>query len=134
MTTDITGYNDELEVVLLEYKDKQFRLGISTFRDETYISVREWYQDFEGSFSPSTNGFIMPYTLHSSSNLFNGLKTVLAQAETLSEVENEGLEELVKQTQIFALISKELGITTMDKVDILESDLENRTITLGVRE
>lgn len=132
MSTDITGSTDLLEVVLLEYKDRQYRLGITSFRGQTYLSVREWYQDFEGNFAPSNNGFIMPYTLHSTAALYKGLDTVLAKAETLTDVKESKLEELVKQTELFALVSKELGISTLDRLEILESDLDKRTITLGV--
>ena len=126
-------HNDLLDVVLLEYKGKQFRLAITEFRSVLYLSVREWYQDFEGDFKPSTNGFTMPYNLHSTAALYNGLIAVLSKAETLSEVQKSDVEELVKQTQLFALVSKELGISTTDKLEILESDLDNRTITLGVK-
>lgn len=123
---------DLIDVVLLEYKEKQFRLAISEFRGELYLSVREWYMSFEGDFKPTTNGFTIPYNLHSTSALYNGLTAILSRAETLSEVKKSNVEELVKQTRLFALVSKELGITTTDKIEILESDLENRTITLGV--
>jgi hypothetical protein len=125
-------HNELVNVVLLEYKQKQFRLEISEFRGSLYLSIREWYQGFEGNFQPSNNGFTIPYTLHSTSALYNGLVTVLSKAETLSEVKKSNVEELVKQTQLFALVSKELGISTSDKIEILESDLDNRTITLGV--
>lgn len=56
------------------------------FRDKHYISIREYYLDFEGEFSPSKNGVTLPYSLHTTSRLFKAFADILSDAEVLHEV------------------------------------------------
>ena len=67
-------------------KGIQYRFTISEFRNNNYIGVRHWIQDYEGDFIPTKNGFTMPYTLHTTSGLLKSLMAVLAKAEVLNEV------------------------------------------------
>lgn len=67
-------------------KGVQYRFTISEFRETYYIGVREWYQDFDGEFAPSNNGFTLPYSLHTVARLFSALSEVLSKGEVLTEV------------------------------------------------
>lgn len=116
-------YTDLLDIVILENPSKgiQYRLAISEFRGTLYLGVREWYADFENRFSPTSNGFSMPYTLHSSSALFQALKTLLSQAETLEEVkENKDFQEaLIKRAEL----ADQISLVTAVPVEILPTIL-----------
>jgi hypothetical protein len=80
------GHEDLLDVVLLERDGVQYRLSISEFRESYYLSIREWYLDFEEEWKPSRNGFSMPYNLNSTARLFHSLESLLSQAEVLEEI------------------------------------------------
>ena len=79
-------FSDLLHVPLCIHKGKQYFLTISEFRETHYISIREYYMDEYEEWLPTPNGFSMPYTLESSSNLFSALVSLLSRAEVLTEV------------------------------------------------
>lgn len=120
----LAEYNDLLDLIILENPQKgiQYRLAISEFRGVLYLGVREWYADFENKFSPTSNGFSMPYTLHSSSALFQALKSLLSQAETLEEVKENTLvrDDLIKR----ATIADQISLVTAIPLEFLHSSLE----------
>lgn len=105
--------NDLIDVVIFENpaKDIQYRFSISEFRGVTYLSIREWYKDFEGHFAPSNNGITVPYLLHTCSGLFNAFVTTLSKAEVLTEVaySNEYVTMLQEQAELYAKVSKLIG-------------------------
>jgi hypothetical protein len=84
----LQGHTDLVESVILENdtKDIQYRFTISEFRGVHYISIREWYLDFEGEYSPSKNGVTLPYSLHTTTRLYKALTGILSDAEVLDEV------------------------------------------------
>lgn len=104
---------DLIDVVLFENKEKQiqYRFTISEFRDVNYLSIREWYQDFEGHYAPSSNGVTLPYSLHLTSSLYWGLASLLSKAEVLGEVKQykEFVAELQSQAEIHSALTKLLG-------------------------
>mgnify|MGYP006143746255 FL=1 len=85
------GFTDVAEHIIIENEAKgiQYRFTISTFRDKTYMGIREWYMNFEGEYAPSKNGVTLPYSLHTTSRLYNALKSTLSTAEVLDEVIEE---------------------------------------------
>lgn len=109
LNNSLAGHSDLLDIVLLELPDKgvQYRLSITEFYGVTYISVREWYASFDGGFAPTSNGFNMPYNLHSSSALFHTLKSLLSKAETLSVVEEDTgfMSALLKKAELVDTMS-----------------------------
>tara|TARA_Y100001938_G_scaffold134347_1_gene194695 strand:- start:117 stop:413 length:297 start_codon:yes stop_codon:yes gene_type:complete len=83
----LSGHSDLMDVVLLEKDGVQYRLSVSEFRESKYLSVREWYMDFEEEWKPSKNGFTMPYNLNSTAALYAGLHSLLSKAEVLHLIE-----------------------------------------------
>lgn len=79
-------HHDLTDVIIGERDGVQYRFSVSEFRESYYLSVREWYLDFDEEWKPSKNGFTMPYNLASVSKLFAALAQLLADAEVLNEV------------------------------------------------
>lgn len=84
----LEGHNDLLESILFENPNKgiQYRLSITEFRGNNYLSIREYYQDFEGEWMPTKNGCSFPYELIVVGNLFKSLTELLSKAEVLEAV------------------------------------------------
>ena len=69
-----------------EKKGIQYRYSISEFRDNYYMGIRKWIQDFEGEWVPTKAGVTLPYNLETTSNLFQAFCKILSRAEVLHEV------------------------------------------------
>lgn len=84
----LDGHEDVLEVNLLEdeLKGVLYKLTITEFRNKNYLSIRQWYLDFEGEYAPTRNGFTVPYTLDTTVALFDSLSELLSDAEVLETV------------------------------------------------
>lgn len=61
--------------------EAQVRLTINTFRDVEYISLREYYLDFEYEWQPTNKGITLPLTIPISRELFSGLVEILSLEE-----------------------------------------------------
>ncbi len=87
------GHFEHANTIIMDNpaKGTQYRFAISEFRDVYYIGVREWYEDFDGEYAPSNNGFTMPYHLHSVRRLFSALCSVLSKGEVLKELLDLGI-------------------------------------------
>lgn len=90
----LDGHTDKLEVELLKNEEKGilYKLSVTEFRGKSYLSIREWYLDFEGEYAPTKNGFTIPYTLDTTLAVFDALASLLSEAEvleTLLEKRNE---------------------------------------------
>lgn len=83
----LKDHSDLLDIVLIEKDGVQYRLSISEFRESKYISIREWYLDFEEEWKPSRNGFTMPYNLNSTAALYAALHGLLSEAEVLQTIQ-----------------------------------------------
>ena len=81
----LDGHSDKLEVELFKNEEKGilYKLSVTEFRGKSYLSVREWYLDFEGEYAATKNGFTVPYTIDTTLALFNALAELLSQAEVL---------------------------------------------------
>lgn len=134
MSADITEVDDLLTFIIGENIEKmvQYRLSISKFYNTHYFSIREWYVDFEGNYSPSNNGLTIPYTLHTASAFFNALVSLLSEAETLGEVKSVGNLLLAQQAELYQKVSQELGLNSQDKLEIIDIDRDGRQLTLRV--
>ena len=81
MTKDETYYR-----VIKESPETQIRLTINEFRDVEYISLREYYRDFDEEWQPSNKGITIPLTIPVTQELFKGLVEILSLAENKSPV------------------------------------------------
>jgi hypothetical protein len=82
--------------IIQEYDGKQLRLVVNEFRDNEYLHVREYYQDFDENWCPSSKGVSMPLTIDNSKELFAGLLEILSLAES-KELIIEHFKELVEE-------------------------------------
>lgn len=80
----LSGHTDLIEATLIERDGVQYRFSVTEFRDVQYLSIREWYLDFDEEWMPSRNGFTMPYTIDSTAKMFSGLVSLLSEAEMLT--------------------------------------------------
>mgnify|MGYP000029415716 FL=1 len=67
----------------------QVRLTVSTFRGVEYLSLRQYYLDFNEEWKPTPKGISMPLTIENSRELFIGLTEILSLAESKSIIEEE---------------------------------------------
>lgn len=77
-----------------EEKQVQIRLVVSTFRGVEYISLRKYYLDFEGEWSPTKEGVSFPISIENTRELFIGLTEILSLAESKAIIEEEFKEVL----------------------------------------
>jgi hypothetical protein len=91
----LEGHEDVLEVELIkdEVKGILYKLSITEFRGKNYLSIRQWYLDFEGEYAPTKNGFTVPYTLDTVFALFDSLSELLSKAEVLHSITNHTKEK-----------------------------------------
>lgn len=75
-------------------KGRQVRLTINEFRNQQYLGIRYYYQDFEGDWKPSNEGVSMPLGLSNTLRLFLGLSEIVSEAEI--ESLNEALKDIVR--------------------------------------
>lgn len=68
--------------------DSQIRLSVHEFRGVEYLSLREYYLDFEEEWQPSNKGINMPLEICSTQELFKGLVEILSLAESKSILED----------------------------------------------
>lgn len=91
--TDIVFFTDE-------ERDIQYRLCVSEFRDKKYLSIRKWFQGYDETWVPTKEGFSIPYELHTVTNLFVALCSLLSEAEVLSHIVKGIMDEgLPKETR-----------------------------------
>ena len=69
--------------------DSQIRLTINTFRGVDYISIREYYMDFDEEWQPTRKGITLPLTIPITRELFSGLVEIMSLAEAKSILEAE---------------------------------------------
>ena len=65
-------------------EDAQIRLSINTFREVDYISLREYYLDFDEEWQPTKKGITLPLTIPITRELFAGLVEILSLEESKS--------------------------------------------------
>lgn len=80
--------------IILQKEDTQIRLTINNFRDVEYISLREYYMDFDEEWQPSNKGITIPLTIVATQELFTGLVEILSLAESKSILEEHFKETL----------------------------------------
>jgi hypothetical protein len=133
-------HEDLLDVVLFEIPEKglQYRMSVTCFREVNYLSIREWYASYNNEFSPSNNGFTVPYTLASCSALLRGLSSLLAKAEVLDAVSEDStyLTEVAKQISLVSLISKSLGLhmSLLTPENVARVETTDNSITIHFEE
>lgn len=86
--------DDNLEVILFEKDGEQYRLSVKEFRDNYYLSIRKWYQDFDGTFKATKEGVTLPYNLHVVARLYEGLTRILSDSETFGELLDVEIDKL----------------------------------------
>lgn len=79
-----------------EVKQNRVMLVVNEFRGIEYISVRKYYQDFEGEWMPSNQGVTFPIDIDSTKAMFIGLAEILSLAES-REVIEEYFGDVIKE-------------------------------------
>jgi len=67
--------------------DAQIRLSINNFLGVDYISLREYYLDFEEEWQPTKKGITLPLTIPITRELFSGLVEILSLEESKNILE-----------------------------------------------
>jgi len=68
-------------------REEQVRISVNTFRYVEYLSVRKYYLDFNGEWSPSNVGVTLPLTIENSKEMFRALIEILSLAESKEVIE-----------------------------------------------
>lgn len=74
--------------IVREDQTLQIRLVVSMFNDVEYISLREYYLDFDGEWYPSPRGLTVPLDIPFVKNLFEGLAEIMSLAESRDVIED----------------------------------------------
>ena len=89
--------SDKYYRIISNKSDSQIRLTINTFRDVEYISIREYYMDFDEEWQPSNKGITFPLSIPVTQELFIGFLEILSLEESKKLIEEnfkEVLDEL----------------------------------------
>ena len=86
--------SDPYYKIIKETEETQIRLTINEFRDKEYISIREYYRDFDDVWQASNKGLTMELTIPVTQALFEGLTEILSLAESKSFLEEHFKEIL----------------------------------------
>lgn len=75
--------SDLYEKLIYENLEKhyQLRLTVNEFRDRHYISIRKYFQAFEGDFVPSKEGISFEASISSIALLLEGLLEIVSHQE-----------------------------------------------------
>ena len=65
------------EVAFNDRKGTILRVVVTEFRDTEYLSIREYYQDFDGEWYPSKDGVTLALSLDLATNLLKALTELL---------------------------------------------------------
>ena len=71
------------EKLIYENLDKfyQLRLTVSEFREKYYVSIRKYFQTYEGDFQASKEGVSMEASINNIASLLEGLLEIVAKEE-----------------------------------------------------
>lgn len=83
---DYNGHEDDQSYVIYRKEGEQIRLTVSEFRGNLYLGIRYWLEDIKGDWFPTKSGFSFPYTLETTSALFQAFTKILSNSEVLHEV------------------------------------------------
>lgn len=86
--------NDKYYRIIKQNAEAQIRLTINEFYGKEYISLREYYLDFDDEWQPSTKGITMELTIPATQELFQGLIEILSLEESKSFLEDHFKETL----------------------------------------
>ena len=80
-------------------KGIQYRFSISKFYDKMYLGIRKWVlvydPDIDESWIPTKEGMTIPYSLESTTAIWNAFTEILSEAEVLDKIsEHELISEL----------------------------------------
>ena len=65
------------DIAFNDMKGTILRVVVSEFRGTEYLSIREYYQDFDGGWYPSKDGVTMALTLDLATNLLEAFTELL---------------------------------------------------------
>lgn len=74
----------------------QVRLSISEFRGTEYLSLREYYLDFDEEWRPTDRGITLPLDLDITMELFRGMSEILSLKEN-KQVLDEYFSEIIQE-------------------------------------
>jgi hypothetical protein len=69
-------------------KNYQIKLVVSSFKGNTYLSLRKYFLSFDSGFVASKEGISMPFEMASSFNLLDGMIDLCSQSESAESVKH----------------------------------------------
>ena len=91
--------SDIYSKIIYQKEYKQIRMTISEFNDVEYIHFREYYQDFDEDWKPTSKGVHIPLELETSKEIFRGISEILSLAENKQVIE-EYFSEIIRDVYI----------------------------------
>jgi hypothetical protein len=90
------------EKLIYENLDKfyQLRLTVSEFRDKYYVSVRKYFQTYEGEFQASKEGVSMEASISNIASLLEGLLEIVSKEEGRTLITQMYLSTLQEDEEI----------------------------------
>lgn len=67
-------------------KGFQYRLVVSTFREQEYLHLRKYFLSYEGEWVPTKEGAAIPCTIQNTFALLDGLLEVCSKAEGVDSI------------------------------------------------
>ena len=82
-----------MDKIIAENRHGQFRVTLNEFRGKEYLHIRKYFQNFEGEWQPTKEGFSIELSINGSLVLFDALFCILSKSEG-KEVLHEHFKEL----------------------------------------
>ena len=83
---DYEAHSEEQSIVVFEDQGRQIRMTVSEYRGNLYFGFRLWLLDILDNWFPTKSGFSFPYTLETTSSMFQAFTKILSKSEVLHEV------------------------------------------------
>jgi len=82
--------------LIYENPDKgyEYRLTLSEFRDVQYLSIRKYFQSYEGEFLPSKEGASIPATIQNMFAILDALIELCSKEEALDSINTHFQERI----------------------------------------
>lgn len=80
------SYNYEKTIFENTEKGFQYRLVVSSFREQEYLHLRKYFLSYEGEWVPTKEGAAIPCSLQNVFALLDGLIEVCSKSESLDSL------------------------------------------------
>lgn len=87
---------DFYEKLIYHNEDKfyQLKLVLSEFRGRQYVSIRKYFQTYEGEYQASREGISMEASMHNILTLVDGLMELISKEESIEIINKHFAERL----------------------------------------